>query len=148
MQVTLAHFRSSDWVAHRLLSLHAFRLIQKKTKNKTCTCSNHDTSMSSWEDKKQETSATRDITDCDRKAPSRGRTLWWSREVTITSSWTLLFSKKFPPEISSISFRDPEAVPLEVSSREDGFDFSQHVAKDQWELSQVPSAEGRKERAR
>lgn len=30
MEITLAHFRSSDWVAHRLLSFHAFRLIRKK----------------------------------------------------------------------------------------------------------------------
>lgn len=81
MEITLAHFRSSGWVAHRLLSFHAFRLIRKKK----CTCSNHYKSMSSWEDKKQETSATCDITECDCKAPSLEHTLRSSREVTFTS---------------------------------------------------------------
>lgn len=57
----------------------------KKNKKKTCACSNHYKSKSSWEDKKQETSATSDITDCDCKPPPRGRTLWCRREVTITS---------------------------------------------------------------
>lgn len=53
----------------------------------------------------------------------------------------LLFSKKSPPEVSCVSFGDPERVPLELSSREDGFDFSQHVAKDQRQLGQVPPTE-------
>lgn len=56
---------------------------------------------------------------------------------------SLLFSKEIPPEISSFSFGDPECVPLKLSSREDGFDFSQHVAEDQRQLGQVPPAERR-----
>lgn len=53
---------------------------------------------------------------------------------------SLLFSKKSSPEVSSISFGDPESVPLELSSWEDGFDFSQHVTEDQRQLGQVPPA--------
>lgn len=56
----------------------------------------------------------------------------------------LLFSKEIPPEISSFGFGDSECVPLKLSSREDAFDFSQHVAEDQRELGEVPPAESNK----
>lgn len=52
-----------------------------------------------------------------------------------------LFPKEIPPVIGSFSFGDSERVPLKLASREDGFDFSQHVAEDQRQLGQVPPAE-------
>lgn len=58
-------------------------------------------------------------------------------------NWSLLFSKKSPPKVGSISLGDSEGVPLKLSSREDGFDFSQHVAEDQRQLGQVPPVERR-----
>lgn len=63
----------------------SFLSSAQNDKKKKCACSKHYKSKSSWEDKKQETSATSDITDCDSKPPTRGRTLWWSREVAFTS---------------------------------------------------------------
>lgn len=86
-------------------------------------------------------------------ASPRRLIFWCTREVRISSrlregliaTWSLLFSKKFPPEVGGISFGDPESVPLEVSPWEDGFDFSQHVTEDQRELGQVPSADRRQE---
>lgn len=66
MLVTLASFRSSPSVARWLLSFQRSEWLKKK---KPCACSNHYKSKSSWEDQKQETSATSDITDCDRNPP-------------------------------------------------------------------------------
>lgn len=116
---------------------------------------NHRKSKSSWEDKKQETSAANDIREHECSLSAAGSNSGVrTREARITSGVCkeliatrgLLFSKKFPPEVSGISFGDPEIVPLEVPAGEDGFDFSQHVTEDQRELGQVPSAERRTER--
>lgn len=58
----------------------------------------------------------------------------------------ILVFKISPPEVSGISFGDPKSVTLELSSRKDGFDFSQHVAENQRQLGQVPPAEKRTEK--
>lgn len=58
---------------------------------------------------------------------------------------SLLIAKRSSPELSSISFSDPEVVSLEQTVGEDGFQLSQHVAEDQRQLGEVPPGQQEEE---
>lgn len=69
--------------------------------------------------------------------------------VTITLlGETSLVSKRPPPELCGVGFRDPEVVSLEQTVGEDGFELGEHVAEDQGQLGQVTPGGGTTNRPR